>query len=136
MRKAFTMIEIVFVIIILGILASIAIPIFNINREDAQIAKAQVELATIRLVIALKRSDSSLISDESVIDLNDVLKEAEVSTQYNTSSDYLLRWSVNEANLKLDIKNNVTVTFSIDKNGNLYCDPNANDLCKKIEKKL
>lgn len=104
MRKAFTMIEIVFVIIILGILASIAIPIFNINREDAQIAKAQVELATIRSVIALKRSDSFLISDESVIDLNDVLKEAEVSTQYNTSSDYLLRWSVNEANLKLDIK--------------------------------
>ncbi|EDO9794272.1 prepilin-type N-terminal cleavage/methylation domain-containing protein [Campylobacter fetus] len=136
MRKAFTMIEIVFVIIILGILASIAIPIFNINREDSQIAKAQVELATIRSVIALKRNDSFLISDKSVIDLNDVLKEAEVSTQYNTSSDYLLRWSVNEANLKLDIKNNVTVTFNIDKNGNLYCDPNANDLCKKIEKKL
>ena len=37
MRKAFTMIELVFVIVIIGILASIAMPKFMVTRDDAKI---------------------------------------------------------------------------------------------------
>ena len=38
MRKAFTMIELVFVIVILGILASVAIPRLAATRDDAEVA--------------------------------------------------------------------------------------------------
>jgi len=47
-KKAFTMIELVFVIIIIGILAVIAIPKFSATRDDAIIAKAKTTVASIR----------------------------------------------------------------------------------------
>lgn len=47
-RKAFTMIELVFVIVVLGILASIAIPKFAATRDDAQISNARATVAAIR----------------------------------------------------------------------------------------
>ena len=39
MKKAFTMIELIFVIVILGILAAVAIPKLAATRHDAMIAK-------------------------------------------------------------------------------------------------
>jgi general secretion pathway protein G len=39
MRYAFTMIELIFVIVILGILASVAIPRLNATRDDARISR-------------------------------------------------------------------------------------------------
>ena len=41
MKKAFTMIELIFVIVILGILAAIAIPKLAVTRDDAVIAKME-----------------------------------------------------------------------------------------------
>jgi prepilin-type N-terminal cleavage/methylation domain-containing protein len=39
MKKAFTMIELIFVIVIIGILASVAIPKLAATRDDAQVSK-------------------------------------------------------------------------------------------------
>nr|WP_255707439.1 type II secretion system protein [Sulfurimonas sp. HSL-3221] len=47
-RYGFTMIELVFVIVVLGILAAIAIPKFAATREDAQISKGAADVAAIR----------------------------------------------------------------------------------------
>jgi len=44
MKKAFTMIELIFVIIILGILTSIAIPKLNATRDDAENVKIEAAL--------------------------------------------------------------------------------------------
>ena len=46
MRKGFTMIELIFVIVILGVLASVAIPRLAATRDDAEVAKAATNLAT------------------------------------------------------------------------------------------
>ncbi|HIO91130.1 MAG TPA: prepilin-type N-terminal cleavage/methylation domain-containing protein, partial [Campylobacterales bacterium] len=45
-RRGFTMIELIFVIVILGILASVAIPKLAATRTDAQIASALAEITT------------------------------------------------------------------------------------------
>jgi general secretion pathway protein G len=48
MRKAFTMMELVFVIVVIGILASIAIPRLSATRDDATLTRAKSTLASLR----------------------------------------------------------------------------------------
>lgn len=54
-KNAFTMIELVFVIVVLGILAAVAIPKFSATRTDAQISKGRADIASIRSAIVSDR---------------------------------------------------------------------------------
>jgi general secretion pathway protein G len=63
-KRAFTMIELVFVIVILGILASVAIPKFSATRTDAQISKGRADVASIRSAIVTERQ-ARLIKGQS-----------------------------------------------------------------------
>ena len=54
-RNAFTMIELVFVIVILGILSAIAIPKLAATRADAHITKGKADVASIRSSIVTER---------------------------------------------------------------------------------
>ncbi len=59
-RKAFTMIELIFVIVVIGILAAIAVPKFAATRDDAQITKGLATLAAVRSAIATERQKQIL----------------------------------------------------------------------------
>ncbi len=54
-REAFTMIELVFVIAVVGILSAIAIPKFAATRDDAVISKGRTTVAALRSAIATER---------------------------------------------------------------------------------
>lgn len=54
-KNAFTMIEMVFVIVILGILAAVAIPKMAATRTDAEITKGRADIASIRSAIITER---------------------------------------------------------------------------------
>lgn len=62
-RKAFTMTELIFVIVVIGILAAIALPRFTDSADNAYLARAQSEVATIRAALATERQKRVLRSD-------------------------------------------------------------------------
>jgi general secretion pathway protein G len=69
-RSAFTMVELVFVIVVLGILAAIAVPRLAASREDAQIVKGKADISAIRSSIAIRRSQNLLSGDAKFPELN------------------------------------------------------------------
>ena len=66
-RNAFTMLELIFVIVILGILAAIAVPHFAATRLDAQITKGKSDVASIRSAIVSERQSRLIKGDSSWI---------------------------------------------------------------------
>lgn len=54
-KKAFTMLELTFVIVIIGILSAIAIPKFAATRSDATVTKAKATVSAIRNAVATER---------------------------------------------------------------------------------
>jgi general secretion pathway protein G len=67
MKHAFTVIELIFVIVILGILSAVALPKFAKNKEMADIGKGKADVATIRAAIINERQKRILKGDNSWI---------------------------------------------------------------------
>lgn len=64
-RNAFTMLELTFVIVVLGILAAIAVPRFVATRDDAHISKARATISAVRAAIVSERQ-SRMLRGESM----------------------------------------------------------------------
>lgn len=64
-RSGFSMIELVFVIVILGVLAAVAVPRFVATRTDAQIATARSDMASAQKAIVAKIFADNIDSTQS-----------------------------------------------------------------------
>ena len=99
-KKAFTMIELVFVIVVIGILSAIAVPKFSATRDDAIITKARATVASLRSAIASERQKRILRGDFTPISSLDSgsagTANSPIFDRYdnNTSSDRVLEYSL------------------------------------------
>lgn len=91
MRRGFTMIELVFVIVVIGILSAIAIPKFAITRNDAIVTKAKTTVGALRSAISMERQKRILRGDFSDINISTAVGLLEYGLD-NT------RWATNNAN--------------------------------------
>lgn len=134
-RAGFTMIELVFVIVVIGILATIAVPKFAATRDDAIISSARATVSSIRTGMATLRQKNIL---------KGVFDDINVTTVKNEVLDYGLKecsgsekacWVVDESNNKLKYKlpDGGTVVFKI-QNNRLVCEDPTSDGCKLLTK--
>ena len=85
MKRAFTMIELVFVIVVIGILASIAIPRLAATRDDAEITKAIATIGAIKSSVATERQKRIIRGEFNPI--TSLHNDADVNIVFGTFSD-------------------------------------------------
>lgn len=97
-RFAFTMIELVFVIVILGILAAVAIPRLAATRDDAEITKGRSDVAAIRAGIVSERQSRLLTGNSAFIASLDVNATQNATGQSLFDNNNILMYGITSAN--------------------------------------
>ena len=136
MKKAFTMVELIFVIVVLGILAMVALPRLAGSKKDAEITRAKAEIAAIRSAIQTYRG-ANLLSQKPGSGYPDDLKTTTIEKITN-GTKLGSNWTVNDAGDTLTLTIGETTTFKYDKTkGSLTCQnadsTKTDDLCKKVD---
>ncbi|EOG1062572.1 type II secretion system protein [Campylobacter coli] len=78
MKKAFTLLELVFVILILGILASLSFSFVNQNKNDAKLLKLKIDYEMLNSALSLMRTQTEL---KQISSFSPNLDEAKINTQ-------------------------------------------------------
>ena len=147
-KNGFSILEIIFVIVILGILASVAIPRFAITTDEAYIARAKSTINNIRSAIITIRSEGILIGNTSFLSKLDNLASTTSNDNDNLfdtdgtreilqnpilSSTNNGGWSKTNTNeYTFFLNNNQTIFKYNPSTGTFNCD--KNELCLKLIK--
>jgi len=151
MKKSFTMMELIFVIVVIGVLAAVALPKLWATRDDAIITKVRTDVANIRSAIAnlhTKRLMTGIDNYPEALDDATSNKEGEELFDGNSSIGQLLNYPIYSKNAdghwmkKGDVKYsvkvmNTDVVFDYNStNGHFDCaglnSGDADTLCSKL----
>ena len=134
MKKAFTMVELIFVIVVLGILAMVALPRLAGSKKDAEITRAKAEIAAIRSAIQTYRG-ANLLSQKPGSGYPDDLKTTTIE-EITNGTKLGSNWNVSEDGntLTLRIGSETTDFKYVKDKGSLTCSGDSSTLCGKIEK--
>lgn len=107
MKRGFTMIELVFVIVILGILASIAIPRLAASRDDASAVSLKQDIGTLIQAVPAWYQGQREISIENAagIDLKQWEPQSNLVYKYNDGRDGNITISLVSAPIRSEAKN-------------------------------
>ncbi|MCW8838630.1 MAG: type II secretion system GspH family protein [Thiovulaceae bacterium] len=137
-KKAFTMVELVFVIVVLGILAAIAVPRLTATREDAEITKGRADIASIRSAIMSERQSqiikgiSTFIPKLTANTTDSVLFKGDGTRTLLTYGIKKGDWQHTAAKTYTYTVGTTTTTFTYnDSNGIFTCTADA-DFCNKL----
>ena len=143
-KKAFTMIEMVFVIVVLGILASIAIPKLAATRTDAQITKGIADVSSIRSGIVTERQSRLITGDSTWIANGTGTGQMDGGSgdffggvmMYGVSASTTDGWSGTAGSGSYDFKiGSVTCGFTYDEDtGKFTLDGSQDSLCDNLVK--
>jgi len=101
MKKAFTMIELIFVIIVIGILSAVALPKMFATRDDAIVVKLKTDVANIRGAIAALHTKNIMLGITTypeALDDADKNTEGEELFDGNSSIGVLLDYPIYSKN--------------------------------------
>ena len=123
MKKSFTILELIFVIVIIGILAGLAIPRLFPVIDTAKVKKAQSQLSAIRAAISNAYSKNIMSGNDTCPELegSDTNKLFENVLSYPISKDQKdIKWEGNGTDYNFTI-GNMYVKFKYDKNTSKDC---------------
>ena len=124
MKKAFTMVELVFVIVVIGILSAVAIPKLAPILNSAKDSKAKEILSSVRSSISTERQKQILSGDYG--DVNITNDTGRVFTNYDNNNshrvlNYDLKdcthkgcWHYDSTNKQYNYYGSKTCTFEVD----------------------
>ena len=130
MKKAFTMIELIFVIVILGILAAVAMPKLAATRGDAKISKLSMDIETAVLEIGTFASAKGY-TETNLSKMSNAISNLENADEADTSEN-------NKAKLKVGQDADCVTVLVIDNGGEKNVTVDVNEAttdvdCKNIQ---
>ncbi len=115
-RKGFTLLELVFVIVVIGILASVAVPKLWVTRDDAIVSKGRSDVATIRGAISTQKQ-KNLLEGQALL-LPAQLDAAAVNTENEALFSNVLEYPVYSKNADGNWMKTATTKYSYKVMGN------------------
>ena len=140
MKKAFTLIELIFVIVIIGLLAAVAIPKFTNLKQSAEaynVAKTTMDMAQQAAEVAINQRD---LEDNVNFELRDLIKLDGKGWSYDENEEngsYVYKDTVTGEEIAKIIlysidnpEANDTINYRID--CTKFRDPRTQEKCKKV----